>query len=153
MKKPKKQISEDLLASWLAATAIIRNERIVEAMTFREICVCNILYNNRDTEITATDVINETGMLKSQVNKVLTDMEDKNLISRVRSNDDKRRILLSFTPEGYESYENEHEKILKILTSVVDTVGEKEAERLSVGILKIANIINTFEKGKKSSKK
>lgn len=147
--KIKNRASEELLSAWLAASSRVRNERIVQVMTFREICVCNLINKNEKMSVTATDIIKVTGMLKSQVNKVLTDMEEKGFIVRTRSMEDRRRIYIDFTDKGYEIYSKEHEKILKIMDSVIKEMGEEETLRVAEGLFKITEIITNHDSAKK----
>ena len=95
-----KDLCENLLSSWLAVTASVRNERMVRSLTFQEVFICNILSHaqkNNVKEITASVIVEQTGILKSQVNKILDTMEQKELIERLRSPHDKRYILIQLT--------------------------------------------------------
>ena len=88
-----REFNEELLESWLQLTGSINNERIVSKMPYNEVLICRILYRNRSRKITATDLCEITKMQKSQMNRTLTSMEDKNIITRNRSEDDKRKII------------------------------------------------------------
>lgn len=124
--KESDQYREDLLNAWLSLSAAVRNERLVETMTFREVFICNILFQEQFKEnspVTATDIANKTGMLKSQINKILVSMEENGLILRKHSEKDKRQIHILLTEEGISRYQYEHKRILRILTYVIDSMG------------------------------
>ena len=134
---------ENLLTAWLKLSAVVRNERMVKYLSFREVFILNILaHNEKDDFITATDIIEKTGMLKSQVNKVLTDLEEEGYITREKDSVDKRRIRLAITKRGEEIYQKEHEGILTILNKVCDELGEK---RIDTFVGEIYSIVDAIE--------
>lgn len=124
-----KELHENLLSAWLRLSTGVRNDRLVQSMSFNEICICNILYRSGKNEITASDICDKTGMLKSQVNKVLTDMESSGMISRISSKEDKRKTLLMLTKQGEAKYLKEHENVMLIFSSLEKSMG---AEKLKV---------------------
>lgn len=126
------ELCDSLLEAWLSLSAAVRNERIVQTMTFREVFVCNILYRAQSSkqDIASSDIVRRTGMLKSQVNKVLDALEDRGLIKRERSEEDHRFILIRLTSKGSSAYEKEHAHVLIILQRLTGRLGEKETETL-----------------------
>lgn len=119
-------LSEELLSAWLTLSAAVRNERLVQTMTFREIFICNILYQEEsfgNKSVTATDIVSRTGMLKSQANKVLGSLEDRKLICRTRCDTDKRKVHIQITEAGSHIYLTEHQRILKLLSQLVHKMG------------------------------
>ncbi len=97
-------LSEQLLESWLDISAIIRNDRIVNGLTFNETFICNILLRQKKKDdkiyLTAMDLCASTGILKSQMNRCLTSLEEKGLIERIRSEEDKRKVYIKFREEN-----------------------------------------------------
>lgn len=123
----KTQIDEMLLSAWLKLSVSVRNDRLVKSMSFNEILVCNILNNSLSgQEISAKDIAVKTGMLKSQVNRVLTDLDNKRYIDRKNSKTDKRKTLLTLTDEGKEAYQKEHKQILILLEKLRLKLGEDQ---------------------------
>lgn len=140
-------LSEQLLESWLDISAIIRNDRIVNGLTFNETFICNILLRHKkkedNTYLTAMDLCASTGILKSQMNRCLTSLEEKGLIERVRSEEDKRKIYIKFREENGSLYEEEHEHSLKIPDKLIETMGEKKIEQM---IELLGEVIYTIKK-------
>lgn len=137
-------LSEALLNAWLTLSAAVRNERLVHAMTFREIFVCNILFHGEtegNTAITATDIVMKTGMLKSQANKVLSSLEDRMLICRTRSRFDKRKVHIQLTETGKSIYLNEHQRILQLLSQLVSKMGTDDITHLIRDLNRAAGIM------------
>lgn len=130
-------INEKLLESWLRLSTIINNERLVSDMPYNEALICNILYRNQkhnpENNLTATDLCNETRMLKSLMNRTLNSLEEKKMIKRIRSDKDKRQIFISLDMERMDVYNEQHAKILKLLDNVVKKLGkEKTSEVIDI---------------------
>ena len=91
--------------------------------------ICRYLYQNQDINVTATDLCNYMRMQKSQMNRTLTSMEKKGLITRIRSEQDTRKIYITLNDSMIRIYKKQHEKILKIVDELFDKIGyEKQPE-------------------------
>jgi len=159
-------LSEQLLETWLSFTSVVRNERIVKGFTFREILILHILANQDtcktsasksdtcktsaaksaqknipDGYITATDIVNQTSMLKPQVNKILDSLESRKLIKRQRSDKDKRYVFISLTPYGRRQYLHEHKNIIDLIEQLISSLGENNARKLISNLDSTAVII------------
>ena len=115
-------------------------------MPYNESLICNILYRNQklnpEKKLTATELCNETKILKSQMNRTLNLMEKKNLIVRQRSDKDRRNIFISMNPQHAELYVVQHEKILELVDSIIDDLGTEPTRQL-IGLL---SQVSTFAK-------
>ena len=140
----KKSINEELLDAWLKLSVAINNEKVVSDMPYNEALICNILYRNQIHDplkkLTATDLCNVTKMQKSQMNRTLNSMEEKSLIVRERSTLDKRQVFVSLNMEQNEIYERQRAKILEIIDSLTDRIGEEKSEQILELLTMIANI-------------
>ncbi len=125
-------LNEQLLDAWLSLSTTIINDKVVSEMPYNESLICNILYKNQllspANKMTATDLCNETKMLKSQMNRTLNSMEAQNLISRERSASDKRQVFVTFRPEHAAAYQKQHEKILQLADAVIEKLGTQKTE-------------------------
>lgn len=125
------QLNEILLAAWLRISTSINNSRLVSEMSYNESLICNVLYQNylsgNQTPITATDLCQVTKMLKSQMNRTLNQLEAQNMITRVRSEQDKRQVHIFLNLEQAESYKKQHQQILSILDRVIGELGHQKA--------------------------
>ena len=91
--------------------------------------ICRYLYQNQDLDVTATDLCNYMRMQKSQMNRTLTSMEKKQLITRIRSEKDTRKIYITLNDSMIRIYKKQHEKILKIVDELFDKIGyERQPE-------------------------
>lgn len=124
-----REINEEILEAWLELTASIDNEKIVSKLPFNEILICRYLYEHQNCEVTASELCKFMGMLKSQMNRTLTSMEEKDLIYRERSKHDKRQIFVYLNKEQISVYEKEHSRILGIVDRLVKRVGIDNANK------------------------
>lgn len=124
-----KNKNEQVLESWLQMTMAINNEKITQDLPYNESMICRYLYQNKNQNITATDLCHWMRMQKSQMNRTLTNMEKKDLISRVRSEEDNRKIYVTLNEDMVRVYKKQHRKILKIVDQLFDKIGyEKQDE-------------------------
>lgn len=139
---------ELLLQAFLEMTAYIRGNRLLSEFSFNEIMICNLLYRRQiDGSLppTATEICAWTKLLKSQVNHILTGMEEKGLISRKRSLDDKRIIYVTLRDEALPVYLREHEHILQIMDIIYETLGAENIRQLTELVSQAATIVDKYQ--------
>ncbi len=124
-------LGESLLDAWITLSFTLWNERFMTDLTFNEACICNFLYHQASTApealLTATDLCQRTQLLKSQMNKILSEMEQKGYIRRERSEKDKRQFLIYLSDKGLSAYQKEHANISAILEQIIAVLGEEKA--------------------------
>lgn len=144
------QLNEVLLGAWLKISTAINNSRLVSEMSYNESLICNILYRNAteypDQKLTATDLCAETKILKSQMNRILTQLESKNLITRERSSEDKRKIFVRLTSEQSNAYLKQHEQILKLLDDIIEKLGEEKTLEIIHSLNRISDVADEIIK-------
>ena len=129
-----------LLDAWLSLTSTLWNTRIVHTMTFNEAHVMGLLlrFGTPSDPLTATDLIRRTHLLKSQMNKILTTLETKGYITRLRSGSDRRMAHILLTEEGKAAYLAEHAGIEEILRQLTARIGKERALRIAEDLSDIA---------------
>ena len=78
-------------------------------------------------------------MQKSQMNRTLSNMEQKQMISRERSETDKRQILVRLNMSQMEIYQRQHERILALIDRLLEQIGPEKAEDIVDLFTQIAN--------------
>ncbi len=139
--------NEILLDSWLRLTTTIINPRVVYAMSYNESLVCNVLHryqNQPDKLITATELCAETKILKSQMNRILNQLEENKMITRTRSTEDRRQVYISLNPENMTPYEEQHAKILSLLDNISARLGEEKTAQTIALFDEISDIAETL---------
>lgn len=130
-------LNEALLAAWVRLSTAVVNNRLVSDMPYNESLVCHILYRNTlsDTksDITATKLCEKTNILKSQMNRILNRLEEKNLIKRIRSPKDKRQVFITFNLEQADAFKKQHDKLITLLDAIIEDIGiEKAREAIDI---------------------
>ena len=137
---------EQLLDAWLNLTSTLWNTRIVSSLSYNEAHVMGILLrrSTKDAPMTATDLIRRTRLLKSQMNKILTRLEERGYITRVRSAQDKRMIHVQLTPEGERAYLEEHKDVEALLHQLVSRIGADRALSVARDLFEIIDVLDSL---------
>lgn len=144
-------LQEQLLSAWMRMSTFIRGNRILSELSFNEIMVCGLLQRQRDSgtsPLTATELCARTNLLKSQINHILTSLEGRGLIRRVRSIGDKRVIRIYLTEAGRELYEAEHARVLEILNQVYLELGQEKTRELTQLISRATDVVDDYQRNK-----
>lgn len=127
------ELAERALSAWLRMSTLISNERQSSVMRFNEALVCNLLICNEmeapGTRLTATDLCERSHILKSQMNRILTSMEEAGIIHRERSADDRRCILVSLRHDS-DVFTRQHERSLSMVRAVIDRLGPERCQEV-----------------------
>lgn len=140
-------MQEQLLQSWINMSLVIRGNRLVSGLSFNEMIICRILYEKRQAgqqAATATELCQQMQLLKSQINKLLTTMENNGLIERKRSENDKRKVEIRLTERAVALYTAEHKRILKILQHVSNHLGAEQTETLTFLLTELVTSIRSM---------
>lgn len=124
---------ENLLHAWMNMELSIRGNRILSDFSFNEMAICQILLRceNEGNAVTATELCNQMHLLKSQMNRLLSGMEEKGMITRVRSDSDRRKVYVQLDRRGASLYVFEHEQILDILDTLLQEMGQQKFSELT----------------------
>lgn len=131
--KQTEDLNEELLDAWLKLSMVVSNRRLTESLPYNEALVCHILYMQEKEGkelLTATDLCNETRMLKSLMNATLNSLERKGMTQRIRSTSDRRQVFVKLKDERKDIYLKEHERILKLVDEIICSVGEEEIKKI-----------------------
>lgn len=141
-------LNENLLSAWLTLSTSVINTRVVSQLPYNESLICNMLYHHQISgnkqPLTATDLCNGTKIAKSLMNRTLNQLEAQGLITRTRSMEDKRQVLVTINLEKADVYMEQHQEILNIIDAIIEKIGiEKTFETISLfnQISSIANDI------------
>ena len=137
-------LQEELLLSWMAMEVCIRGNRLLSDLSMNEMLICNLLYQ-RPEGVTATELCRHTKLLKSQMNRILSSMEEQGLILRERETCDKRAVRVRLREEALPRYLREHDRVLGIVDRVCGALGEADAKQLSELMCKAAYIVSNLK--------
>ena len=139
-----KHLQEDLLHAWMAMEVCIRGNRLLSDLSMNEMLICNLLHQHPEG-VTATELCRHTKLLKSQMNRILTSMEEQGMIRRERDSRDKRSVWVYLQEAALPRYLREHRQVLGIVGRVCDELGEDEAARLAALMQKAAHIVSNIK--------
>lgn len=149
MNKEELAMQEDLLHAWMQMSVFIRGNRLLSDFSFNEIMICGLLFRQQESgaaSLTATELGERTNLLKSQINHILTQMENRNWIERIRSTSDKRVVYILLTETGRENYLKEHEKVLGILNEVHRELGSEKTMELTSLLKQATAVVHAYER-------
>ena len=140
------QMQEALLQAWMAMEVCIRGNRLLGDLSMNEMLICNTLYARRQgAPVTATELCAKTQLLKSQMNRVLNQMEFQGLIRRERSSSDKRVVYVYLQEEAIPRYLQEHQHVLNIVAQVSAALGQENTEALAALMQKAATVVSNIK--------
>lgn len=123
-------VNEKVLTSWLKMILSVDGEHLVSQLPYNEAVVCNLLLDNPDKQMTATDLCGITKMQKSLMNRTLTSLESKKLIERIRSKEDKRLVLVKLVNDVNNIFMKQHEKTLKYVDKLINRIGKDKVDEI-----------------------
>ena len=132
-------IEEDLLNAWLKMSVCIKGNRILNELSFNEITILNALNGG---DLTFKMILEKTKMLKSQLNRVLNALINKKMVISYANSNDKRSVIYSLNNQKRKVYDDEHKRVLMIMNSIKNTLGEEETKRLALDIERATDIVN-----------
>lgn len=143
---------EALLRAWMAMGAYIRGNRLLQDLSMNEMLVCNVLAGRAPDQppVTATELCQRTQLLKSQINRILTSMEDRGLIERTRSPEDRRVVCIRLREEALPRYQREHAHVLTVLEAVRSALGEEDTRQLTALIQRATAAVTQYEEQRRS---
>lgn len=127
-------LNEQLLATWLGLSAVLRNDRFMRELSFNEAFICGLTERQRQDNpahpfLAMGELCRQTRMLKSQVHRVISGMEQKGLATRHRAPHDKRVVYVGMTDRCRALYAREHARILTIVDYIINDLGTDDIVR------------------------
>ena len=145
----KLHLQEELLHAWMEMSVFIRGNRLLTDLSFNEIMICGMLFRQQESgtaPLSATELGERTNLLKSQINHILTGMEQRGLIERVRSTEDKRVVYAHLSTEGRTIYLQEHTKVMEIINEVHSALGREKTQELTEMLKPATAIVTAYQR-------
>ena len=128
--------AQELLEAWLHMSLTIRANRVLNDLTFNQMAVCNILKQEAakgHTGLSAAELCSRTRLLKSQMNKELSGLEKKGLISKAPDKADGRKIIVSLA-DDQAAYDQEHARIMELFSALTAHLGSQRTYELALSL-------------------
>lgn len=129
---PQQTQEEQLLQAWVTLSGIMKNNRVIASgpLVYNEAIVMLSVYKRYllDGEglTSVKDIISETNMLKSLVNRTVNSLEKKGLILRFQGTLDKRTVFIKCVKEKLNVFMEVHRVSLKVAGDIADIIGSED---------------------------
>lgn len=140
--------NERLLGAWLKLCSAIWSNRILsDILSYNEAFVCKLLFDRKKANpskpyLPIKNLCEYTGLLKSQMNKTLNDLEKRNYIERHRFDTDRRMVYVSLSLSGEKAYLESHENTMKFVNEVSQIMGKELVLSATSSFEEVAEIVN-----------
>ncbi|WP_067141563.1 MarR family transcriptional regulator [Oceanivirga salmonicida] len=123
--------SEELLYAWVKLSTIIKNNRITKGLMYNEAIIMLIVYNkyreDKNSVVSIKEIIAETKMLKSLVNRTVNSLEKKSLLTKCEVGKDKRMVYVKCVEENLKIFLEVHNTSLNIVNQIIKVIGMEKA--------------------------
>ena len=124
------ELDEALIIAWVRLTSTLKNTRITKGMIYNEAIVMLIVYNRyrEDGEglVSFRELVSETKMLKSLVNRTIDSLEKKGYLLRLDGTD-KRTTFVKLAKEDLDEYLAVHAQSLELAHRIREIIGTEDA--------------------------
>lgn len=125
-------LQNNLIISWVKLSGIIKNSRITTGLKYNEAIVMLSIYSRylKDGEglTSVQDIIKETGMLKSQVNRTLGELYNQGLITFEQGIEDRRTKFVKCVKEKFDVFLAVHNSSVEVAENIIDIIGKEDTE-------------------------
>lgn len=139
--------AETLLDAWLSVSAVIQNKRLVTELPYNESMICKLLIDdqrNGGNGLTATALCRATQMKKSQMNRTLTSMEARNLITRRPSENDHRSQLITIDTSNMLQFQKQHDDIIGFVSRIMNKLGPQQSREVTQALQQLASCVRNL---------
>ena len=124
-------LEEDVIGAWVRLTGLLKNTRLTDGLQYNEAIIMNIVYRKYREDgkglVSFKNIVTETSMLKSLVNRTIDSLVAKELLERC-DGADRRTTFVRPVKKNLEEFLRVHEQSLGIAQAVVSIIGKKDAE-------------------------
>ena len=137
------QLQNELILAWVRLSGIIKNNRITTTLKYNEAVVMLTVYSRYLKDgvglTSVQDIIKETGMLKSLVNRTLGELESQGLIVFEKGTVDRRTKFVKCVKEKLEVFLSVHNTSLGVSQNIIDIIGSEDAKAFINIVEKLAS--------------
>ena len=125
------QLQESLITAWVRLTSTLKNTRITQGMNYNEAIVMLLAYNRYREDgtglISFKEIVQETKMLKSLVNRTIDSLVRKGHLERCEG-EDKRTTFVRPVRDNLDDYLQVHNQSLELAQSIIALVSKEEVQ-------------------------
>lgn len=126
-----KLLEEKLLDAWIGLNGMFKDSRMTKELTYNEAIVMKVVFDQYRLDhvgrTSMQQILEETRLLKSLLNRTVRSLEEKGLLVRERDEKDQRRVYVRPDPQKLETFLSVHEESISKIKKIMDLVGEEDA--------------------------
>jgi len=119
-------------------------QKYIEEALHGEAFVLHIIARH-DEAVLPGDISAEMNISSARVAQALNSIEKKGWITRQIDANDRRRILVTLTPEGKSSAEKNHRAVISLAANMLSLLGESDAKEYIRITGRLADIISNYQ--------
>ena len=123
-------LEEQVISAWVRLTGLLKNTRITKGMVYNEAIVMLVAYNRYREDgvgmVSFKEIVSETRMLKSLVNRTIDALVERGLLVRCEGKD-KRTTFVRILSDNIDGYLQVHAQSLALATKMIGLIGEEDA--------------------------
>lgn len=123
---------ERVLRAWVGASGMLKSSRVTRELTYNEAVVMKLVYEQYRADgegCTAVKrIVQETGMLKSLVNRTINALCAQGYLVKERGEADARSLFVRPVEKRLPDFLAVHRRSLELVRQIVDIVGPEDAE-------------------------
>lgn len=131
-KSTNEPLEEALITAWVRLTGALKNTRMTQGMNYNEAIIMLIVYNRYRADgeglVSFREIVQETKMLKSLVNRTIDSLVKKGFLIRC-DGADKRTTFVHPVKENLNGFLQVHEQSLALAGNIVELIGESDAKK------------------------
>ncbi len=124
------ELGEKLIDAWVQLTGALKNSRITHGLNYNEAIVMLVAYNRyrEDGEglVSFKEIVSQTRMLKSLVNRTIGSLEKKGLLERCDGKD-RRATFVRPVKNRLDAFLAVHDRSLALAHAIAGIIGEEDA--------------------------
>ena len=109
------------------------------------------LFKNSGKPIVPSDISKYTDTSTARIATILNNLEDKGMITREISREDRRKILVSITDKGRKYAENAHNEFMGHTAAVLQAMGEERAKEFVESVKIFLDLALSLERDKQET--
>jgi DNA-binding MarR family transcriptional regulator len=128
-------------------------DAMFQDLNFSEVTVLGIIRHEEVTDetkamIQVKNLSEKMKISRPALNTILNRLEEKNLIERVRTKEDRKAVFIRMTEQAYHKLNEKYDRITVVMNSIVEKMGDGDTDMMIMLLKKLYNILENEGKRK-----
>lgn len=141
--------AKELLDTLRQFRKVSRFDTVCQDLSFSELTVLSIIRQEETSEekamIQAKVLSEKMKISRPALNTVLNRLEEKNLIERVRTKENRKAVFIRMTDQAYQKLKEKHERLTAVMNCIVEKMGDADTDTMIMLFKKLYNILENEE--------